>query len=278
MVSNEKNSRYNSDSTTEDDGDMDYIPNNQPKKSGRKPTRTPKCFSKNALMARENRRRKKQYIADLEGQVSALKTENKKLSSIVENQSFMINELKKEAKYLKSVIANSEGIGKLIRAINSTTGMPVSSSISKQLANSRNHNNKSPVVTQLVPELSQWVQKHPWEERSNAYANYPTPDSSNSYYSNPDFDELNNEGLLLDLDLPLEMNNEELLDMIDEKALESPMLPMADHNYHNPVKYEQDSSNNADDVGVCLHVSNNNVSLEFCPTCSENASQNWKAT
>lgn len=65
----------------------------------RRPTRQPKCFSKNAMMARENRLKKKMYIESLEREVAALKGENKKIASLVENQSFLIGELRKEIRY-----------------------------------------------------------------------------------------------------------------------------------------------------------------------------------
>lgn len=313
MVSNR--TRYISESTTDDEAaDMEYLPDNQVKvtynfvtlkaisnnisdfqqaKPNRKPTRTPKCFTKNALMARENRLKKKMYINSLETQVACLKSDNKKLVHTVDSQAITIDELKKEVKYLKSILANSEGIGKLIRAINSSTGMAVTSSLDKKLTlNSKQVRSKSPIAQKTVPEVdtnknvytgSFDITRHPWEETQSAspYVSYPTPESTaNSCYGSPEFQELNEEGLLLDMDIPIEMNNDELLNMIDEKALESQIvLRPEEHDYHNPVKIETESTlTDEDDVGVCLHVSKNKVSLEFCPTCSDGALQGWKAS
>lgn len=312
MVSNRN--RYVSESTSDDEtADMEYLPNNQvfgknvnslvsaisnmsvfaQAKPPRKPTRTPKCFSKNALMARENRLKKKMYITTLENQVSALKNDNKKLSHTVDCQAETIEEMKKEVKYLKSILANSEGIGKLLQAINSSTGMAVSSSITSEVKPASRLGNSSPIAERTVPKIKTPkedslrkvkggfdITRHPWEEDNliKPYETYPTPESSDSYYGSPEFEELNSEGLLLDMDLPIEMNNDELLDMIDEKALESPIiLPVQASNYHSlPVKSEINVKQEDVDVGVCLHLSKNQVSLEFCPSCSDKALQSWK--
>ncbi|XP_066151209.1 CREB/ATF bZIP transcription factor-like isoform X2 [Euwallacea fornicatus] len=276
MVSNRN--RYVSESTTDDEtADMEYLPNNQIKPP-RKPTRTPKCFSKNALMARENRLKKKMYINSLEQQLSVLRNENKKLSDNVNSQASTIEELRNEVKYLKSILANSEGIGKLIKAINLCTDMSVSSSIDDKSCRTTRD---VPIAKKPVPEMTERktfntkfdITRHPWEETNlnEPYENYPTPESTDSYYGSSEFNELNNDGLLLDIDIPIEMESEELLDMIDERTLDSPIVPLA-----APIKTELEVKiKEEEDVGVCLHVSKNKVSLEFCPSCSNKALQGW---
>ncbi|KAI4459615.1 bzip transcription factor [Holotrichia oblita] len=134
----------------EDSDENEYIPDNKKLKfceddqnidrvtekdiHVRLPTRQPKCFTKNAVMARQNRLRKKKYMQDLESQVSKLKHENKSLSSILNNQSKLIVELRRELKYTKSVLANSSDISKLLRLINNNTGMSVSTSLNSSLS------------------------------------------------------------------------------------------------------------------------------------------------
>lgn len=44
-----------------------------------------------------------------------------------------------------------------------------------------------------------------------------------------------------------------------------------DHDYQGPSKHTRKSKT----AGVCLHVEDENVSLEFCPSCSRNAQQSW---
>ncbi|KAK9730781.1 Basic region leucine zipper [Popillia japonica] len=127
--------KFEMDTSTsyEDSDESEYIPDKKLKFCGddenidkdvhvRLPTRQPKCFTKNAVMARQNRLRKKKYVQDLESQVSKLKHENKSLSSILNNQSKLIVELRRELKYTKSVLANSSDISKLLRLINNNTG------------------------------------------------------------------------------------------------------------------------------------------------------------
>lgn len=124
-----KRSKLRSDYDT-----CNYTKNDRLSSELRLPTRQPKCFTKNAVMARENRLRKKKYVQNLESQTNKLKHENKSLSSILNNQSNLITELRKEVKYLKSVLANSSDISKLLKLINRNTGMSVSTSLNKSLS------------------------------------------------------------------------------------------------------------------------------------------------
>lgn len=156
--------KFEMDTSTsyEDSDESEYIPDKKLKFCGddenidkdvhvRLPTRQPKCFTKNAVMARQNRLRKKKYVQDLESQVSKLKHENKSLSSILNNQSKLIVELRRELKYTKSVLANSSDISKLLRLINNNTGMSVSTSLNSSLSLTSNC-------------LSKKEQEHPWAE------------------------------------------------------------------------------------------------------------------
>nr|XP_022900392.1 cyclic AMP-responsive element-binding protein 3-like isoform X3 [Onthophagus taurus] len=83
----------------------------------------PRCFTRNALMARENRLRKKMYVESLERNMAKLTQENRKLKSKVENQSQMINQLTKEVRYVKNVLANSTDITTILRSIHHNTAV-----------------------------------------------------------------------------------------------------------------------------------------------------------
>lgn len=239
----------------------------------KKPKRQPKCFSRNALMARENRLKKKIYIENLEKEVAYLKNENKKMSGVMENQSFLISELRKEIKYLKSVLANSPDISKLIKCIQHNTGMQVSSSLDHSLNDSK-----------LGPPIAGKT-AYPWDQTKN-YLNYSSTDS---YTTSPETvesaeldllltdDILNDPGEALDESkslLPLNITDEEAcslpqLPSLGDELKTEPMTAQGEHCYTFP---EEDTK---DDVGVCLHVSKHKVSLEFCPSCSENAAATW---
>lgn len=246
--------------------------------SSRRPTRQPKCFSKNAMMARENRLKKKMYIESLEREVAALKAENKKIASLVENQSYLIAELRKEIRYLKSILANSADISRLIRSINESTGMSVGTSLDDSLTV---HKQSSPVSKQSVASSSG---KTLWEDedddvKSRRSSPEQFPDDNLDMFLDDDVlrhpeDLLNETSDILplgdndyDMSLPFTIQEED-----EEK--EPPQDHSKDHNY--TIKTEEGlKPHDDDDVGVCLHVSNHRVSLEFCPTCSENAANNW---
>lgn len=241
----------------------------------RRPTRQPKCFSKNAMMARENRLKKKLYIESLEKEVAALKAENKKIASLVENQSFLISELRKEIRYLKSILANSADISRLIRCIHESTGMSVSTSLDDSLTLKQ-----SPVSKQSNSSSNGKTPPNLWDENSVS-----SPESQGQVPEE-------NIDMLLDDDVlrhPENLLNEssDILPLTDndydfalpfpmqeerEQQLQQQQVDVKDHSYS--IKKEG-GEEETDDVGVCLHVSNHRVSLEFCPTCSENATKNW---
>lgn len=235
----------------------------------RRPTRQPKCFSKNAMMARENRLKKKLYIESLEKEVAALKAENKKIASLVENQSFLISELKKEIRYLKSILANSADISRLIRSIHENTGMSVSTSLDDSLTLKQ-----SPVSKQSSSTGK--TSTNLWDENSLSSPESQGQVSEENIDMLLDDDVLRHPENLLNESsdiLPLNDNDYDFslpFPMQEEKEREQ--VDVKDHCYS--IKKE-DHEKADDDVGVCLHVSNHRVSLEFCPTCSENAANNW---
>lgn len=221
------------------------------------PKRKPTCSSKNALMARENRRRKKMYVTNLEDNVASLRRDNKRLSLIVDSQSSHITELKKEVKYLKSVIANSSDISMLIRNIHQSSGMSVSSSLDENLSLK---NSYIPKPEQLVDQKSIQINQDELSKRGQS-------ESSKYAYSSVSNDF--GDELFEDLDIPLDLPNQNLLSDVffvpEDKTI------FRDHDY----TLADVGSYSRDDVGVCLHVSKHHVSLEFCPNCSEKALNTW---
>lgn len=119
-----KRIRYVSDDITSSDDDSDYSPssttNTGTSNNETRPGPKPKCFSRNALMARENRLKKKIYIASLERQVGQLKMDNKKLAASARDQESTIRQLEKQVKYLRSVLKNSSALGQMIGKIRGT--------------------------------------------------------------------------------------------------------------------------------------------------------------
>ncbi|XP_052127450.1 CREB/ATF bZIP transcription factor-like isoform X2 [Frankliniella occidentalis] len=70
----------------------------------------PKCFSRNAVLARQNRLKKKKYMADLENELQALRRENSKLKLSLDGYSKDVQLVRKENKYLRNVLANNSSL------------------------------------------------------------------------------------------------------------------------------------------------------------------------
>lgn len=245
----------------------------------KKPKRQPKCFSRNALMARENRLKKKMYIQNLEKDVSLLKSDNKKMVGIVEKQSCLINELKKEVKYLKSVLANSSDLSRLIKNIHQGTGMSVATSLDEHLTLKNNC-----VSKRIVPVSRKTA--HPWEDdvmhssSVDSYSPSPEPVGSDEFDAFITEDILKDPYKALTSGKPLsEVPDVDIADGDDSYSL--PFLPNLQENCTSDLTQQEHNytfpqNEVTDDAGICLHVSKHKVSLEFCPTCSENASATWQ--
>ncbi|KAL3276157.1 hypothetical protein HHI36_020876 [Cryptolaemus montrouzieri] len=171
----------------------------------------PKCYSKNAQMARENRLKKKIYLAKLEKEVEYLRKDNSKLSNIIEHQSFSLNELKREVKYLKGVLANSSDITKLLKSINHNTGMCVSTSLKD--------------IKDVVPISRKTM--HPWEQSCSSTSPL-SQDFTNDVYTDIEtefqFGENDLSPFLMDeTDMPLRLE------------LEETIAPHEEHSYTRDV-------------------------------------------
>ncbi|PBC32504.1 hypothetical protein APICC_07421 [Apis cerana cerana] len=115
----------------------------EPRKRGRGPSKRP-CLNRNALMARENRLRKKAYLEKIENKLSFYQQENKNLVNIIKKQGIDIKRLSGEVAYLKSVLNNNTSITTLLRTIND--GLQ---KISTQKKNSLNSNHVSEYSSEL---------------------------------------------------------------------------------------------------------------------------------
>lgn len=89
----------------------------QTRRRGRGPSKRP-CLNRNALMARENRLRKKAYVEKIENTLSYYQQENKNLVCTIQKQGIDIKRLTGEVAYLKSVLRNNTAITALLKTIN----------------------------------------------------------------------------------------------------------------------------------------------------------------
>lgn len=85
----------------------------------RQPTRRPdpNVCNRNALMARENRKRKKEQMEQLEHENGNLQRDLRKLQKVVDRQEVMIRGLRNERNYLKSVLENQSDIVTLLKRL-----------------------------------------------------------------------------------------------------------------------------------------------------------------
>lgn len=107
----------------------------------RMPTRrpNPKICNRNAVMARENRRKKKEYLETLQKDVDQFQTENKKLRKLLTARNSMISKLTHESMYLKSILANKTEIMALLKTIQGSR-VPITSSALSFVTDPRPYN------------------------------------------------------------------------------------------------------------------------------------------
>uniref|UniRef100_A0A6V7M1B3 BZIP domain-containing protein n=1 Tax=Bracon brevicornis TaxID=1563983 RepID=A0A6V7M1B3_9HYME len=87
------------------------------RKRGRGPSKRP-CLNRNALMARVNRQRKKEYLEKVENKLAYYRRENKNLSNVIQQQSIDLKRLTAEVAYLRNVLNNSSAITALLKTMN----------------------------------------------------------------------------------------------------------------------------------------------------------------
>ncbi|XP_039294225.1 uncharacterized protein LOC120353662 [Nilaparvata lugens] len=238
-----------SSSASEQDDDEDFTIDPRPQKSRRSKA---KCFSKNAINARINRIRKKQYVSSLEDDVKSLKIIKKALSQELNSKSTEIASLKNEVKYLRSIIANNGQIGGLLKRICTNNSIEIRSSVVQQ-------NNSQCLTSNEV-----------WE--SDATNVSPILTNSIDFPKSIDTD--------FETDALLESNLDVLLGSTwSSSATPALDLPENDEFFRceTPSKYLDSFGDNQSDYGVCLHVGRNRISLEFCAACNESALNNWSS-
>lgn len=86
-------------------------------------------INKNAIAARLNRQKKKEYVNSLEGKVGALATENGALRQQNSQLTKRVEELEDETRYLRAVLANESMLAQLLSRLAGVNGMKVSSSL-----------------------------------------------------------------------------------------------------------------------------------------------------
>lgn len=294
----------------------------------RMPTRrpNPNVFNRNAIMARENRKKKKELLETLEKNVDWLKDENYKLKKALKKRDAMVRKLEQDRLYLRSVIANETGIMSLIKTIQSNHKMPVTSSVlsfvtaddHNTTANVKNLKNTTTLLSCRSPasttnsDVGGHCSSNDDDEKENGtilhgdpflsaslidnqflftdlenFTNYFNDDTfiSNSVVPLENWENLlsdNNCGLKLPCLSDEDDNDDEERKEADDEPLQKTLSNVSnEHNYFNDNLNEQkqQQSTITDDVtqtpGICLHISNNRISMEFCLSCHRNSQNAW---
>ena len=182
-----------------------------------------KCMNKNAVMARENRQKKKQYIQTLERNCEKLQTENFALKTSMESKDKQIKSMAQEIEYLRNVLANQTGLSALLKNIQNTSGLNFGTSFG-----------------QIKEGESSQI---PGSKRSaDTFDNAGHPEQVKKKSKTG--------------------KSSQVISETSTRTFEGPPTPCA-------------SPEPKTSGGVCLHVSNNNVSLEFCASCAS-AAEVWK--
>ena len=86
---------------------------------------------KNAIAARINRQKKKEYVSELESSVSTLSSDKAELKSKCSRLEQTVEELRTEVKYLKSVLVNQSSLSTLLQNIPGISDVRLSSSLTR---------------------------------------------------------------------------------------------------------------------------------------------------
>lgn len=211
-------------------------------------------LSKNALLARENRRKKKQYIHGLEESLSSAKKENENLMAKLKEKDVVIESLKKEVLYFQSILANVKEISSLIKTVKQESTMPFTTSLSPAVNPLKRGSSDAfpePCTKPKYQRLSESSGEMSciFDEEEDLFNWIPQSPSSTSVIDTESFDLLSN-------------FHEEDFEVLN-----------GDFGQSTP---EQTAKSIASTMpGVCLHVQNKRMSLEFCSSCASKALEKW---
>jgi len=235
--------------------------------------------SRQAVAARENRQKKKQYLSGLEASVQKFSEENEQLKKQDAEQKQLIAELKEEVMYLKSVIANESALSALLKNIQNTDGVKLSASLLAEAGDNSHLGVTRPASGQKHKLPSCLTKKGNYEitssqdfpeKRSRPIASKagPPPDRWHGHQQQ----------------MSLNSNSFGVIQTGDDDMAEPTVSVSLKLNAKAPlhgktteaVQASVDSNcgisgNDAGLGGICLHVLGDSVSVEFCSSCNRSA-------
>lgn len=240
----------------------------------RRPTRVPnlKIQNRNAILARENRLRKKMLLEELEIANEELQVKNRKLSKMIVFKDRKNMELMKEVRYLKSVIANRTEIVTVLKSLPKT----------------------------IVAKKDEQQQEKPVQQYPASYASSDTlsceiNEENGTAKGEDPFLSTITDDFLFNLDIhttwdEILTNPFNSLDSATTEFTDIPKLEItspaasptssgvsSEHNYYSDEKIFEsiDQEDIEDSAGICVHINRGKVSLEFCAVCHNNSTSSW---
>lgn len=236
----------------------------------RQPTRRPdpNVSNRNALLARENRKRKKEHLQTLEGQVEKFQSENSSMRKTIKQQAKMIKQLQKEKMYYKNLLQSQPQIVNVLEKFNNNFRGNIggvrtpSSSTGSSSPFSVGDDNGTPLINDdflslAVPDIidSLLSDMNSVDYKSHDPTDYDLLGINSPFHTaaTPDY-----------------FSSTDCLSSISEE-----------HNYTSSSSTSSNSSMNLAGTsplfpaettsGICLHIAGDKVSVEFCSVCCENA-------
>ncbi|XP_011308296.1 uncharacterized protein [Fopius arisanus] len=239
-----------------------------PKKRGRGPSKRP-CTNRNALMARVNRQRKKEYLESIEGKLNYYRNANKNLANVVQQQGIDLKRLTAEVSYLRNILNNNTSITTLLKTMNESLKQrkcrpeedkwdlektdPISNSLGLSKTSARVAGGPETLGDSEIPS-DPGVNCDPFKGSLAFPSGNPniinSTEDSQFGISDVDIDQLGN---LEIFDLPGDAGG----DGIDLSRSDQ---PQTDNLFDN-----------LDNSGICLHVNSGRISLEYCSICHLNS-------
>ncbi|XP_040195919.1 CREB/ATF bZIP transcription factor [Rana temporaria] len=114
----------------------------------------PRGDNRNALAARLNRLRKKEYVSGLEGKVARLSEDNQRLERDNRGLEERVRHLEEETRYLRAVLANDSALSQLLGRLTGLGGVKLSTSLfgdQKRKKAAREHDYALPAEERATP-------------------------------------------------------------------------------------------------------------------------------
>ena len=251
-------SLYLDENSQENDPVCSNIKTNVPKINVFELEEKGKCTNRNAINARLNRMRKKQYLSDLERKVASLSSENAKINDKLKVKTKRLTEAQQEITYLRSVISNQKGLMSLLNNISNTEGVKLNASL--VFSNNNLEKSDGPKRNEAVKCAGVGCKRLMQDTATNLSDHVSVKKTRNGMYL------VNEKEKRSKLDPTLQKTT-------DESCSSNPDKDHTQKGFSIPL--DQDPSYETTG-GVCLHVSNDQVSIELCSSCASSAKNSWE--